>query len=458
MESIPGGSEAVAGPWSRTKRQDSPASAGQVDISAAADLATASDDAVAERARKALWRLLPHSALVIVTPGSDIYPVQIAAAQVARERLAVVDWMGLIEDQLPTDSRVSRLALPSVLVGLHLAGWVARAGGFTVVVIVGESGRLNVSDDQDQAGMLVAMLAAIRLRVVENAPPPGTLAFSRAMSQERERIRLELGSRHAATLSSLLHILRSSAASSGGAGESRAISKAIDTASRALLDLETERDTNGPSGCAQLAVAFEELAEELRGTLRSAQVELVADLDADDTSRIPSTVAHAARLISRDATLSAIDRPGIEKLRLRWRLTDDALVVSVADNGVGFDDRKLVHIRRLAAELRGRIDLDSNPNWGSSLTCWLPLHDVAQAPETPAVRRLAELRDREREVLELMISGLRNRDIAARLFISERTVKFHVSNILAKLQVGSRTEAIALAHGAGVSVLPNRED
>ena len=64
-------------------------------------------------------------------------------------------------------------------------------------------------------------------------------------------------------------------------------------------------------------------------------------------------------------------------------------------------------------------------------------------------RGLAELRDREREVLELMMEGHRNRDIASRLFISERTVKFHVSNILAKLQVHSRTEAIALAHRAG---------
>ena len=67
------------------------------------------------------------------------------------------------------------------------------------------------------------------------------------------------------------------------------------------------------------------------------------------------------------------------------------------------------------------------------------------------MRRLAELRDREREVLELMIAGRRNWDIAARLYISERTVKFHVSNIPAKLEVGCRTEAIALAHPTGVS-------
>jgi DNA-binding NarL/FixJ family response regulator len=67
------------------------------------------------------------------------------------------------------------------------------------------------------------------------------------------------------------------------------------------------------------------------------------------------------------------------------------------------------------------------------------------------VKRLAELRDRELEVLELMIAGLRNRDIAERLFISVRTVKFHVSNVLRKLDVDSRTAAIALAHAAGVT-------
>lgn len=52
---------------------------------------------------------------------------------------------------------------------------------------------------------------------------------------------------------------------------------------------------------------------------------------------------------------------------------------------------------------------------------------------------------REFEVLELIAEGLSNQDIADRLFVSTSTVKTHVSNVLAKLDAGRRTEAIARA-------------
>jgi DNA-binding NarL/FixJ family response regulator len=61
-----------------------------------------------------------------------------------------------------------------------------------------------------------------------------------------------------------------------------------------------------------------------------------------------------------------------------------------------------------------------------------------------------ELTEREQEVLELMGQGLANKEIAQRLVISERTVKFHVSGILAKLGAGNRTEATRLAAQRGL--------
>jgi NarL family two-component system response regulator LiaR len=56
-----------------------------------------------------------------------------------------------------------------------------------------------------------------------------------------------------------------------------------------------------------------------------------------------------------------------------------------------------------------------------------------------------DLTDREKEILALMVEGLPNTSIAERLFVSQSTIKFHVSNVLAKLGVSSRTEAVALA-------------
>jgi NarL family two-component system response regulator LiaR len=63
----------------------------------------------------------------------------------------------------------------------------------------------------------------------------------------------------------------------------------------------------------------------------------------------------------------------------------------------------------------------------------------------PAKQPLFDLTDREQEVLTLVVQGQSNQQIADTLVISITTVKAHISNILSKLQVSSRTEAIAYA-------------
>jgi NarL family two-component system response regulator YdfI len=72
-------------------------------------------------------------------------------------------------------------------------------------------------------------------------------------------------------------------------------------------------------------------------------------------------------------------------------------------------------------------------------------------------RELDELAEsltrRELEVLQMLAAGLGNKEIAARLGISEHTVKFHVASILGKLGAGSRTEAVSLGIRRGLVLL-----
>jgi NarL family two-component system response regulator LiaR len=69
------------------------------------------------------------------------------------------------------------------------------------------------------------------------------------------------------------------------------------------------------------------------------------------------------------------------------------------------------------------------------------LVETANQPPAPGL----DLTERERVVLTLMIEGLNNTQIAGRLTVSPSTIKSHVSNILSKLGVASRTEAVTLA-------------
>jgi len=90
-------------------------------------------------------------------------------------------------------------------------------------------------------------------------------------------------------------------------------------------------------------------------------------------------------------------------------------------------------VRAIRAAHAGRATL--SPEAAQALV------EKANQPPAPGL----DLTEREREVLALMVEGLNNTQIAGRLTVSPSTIKSHVSNILSKLGVASRTEAVTLA-------------
>ncbi|NYE95443.1 DNA-binding CsgD family transcriptional regulator [Psychromicrobium silvestre] len=302
---------------------------------------------------------------------------------------------------------------------------------------------------EDEAGLdLVRYLwgiAARRIREKVADAPPSYLLESRAASAERVRVTAELTDLHSTTLETLLAALHSSAL------DDAAVRAAVtDLTAKALVRLRTLSDRTNDLVKEPVATAFERLREDLRPLTRFSGIEVEFIEPPRNGRDLPGEVAHAARAIVRGLLLAMIEQPEVSRVRTQWDCDGENLLINVRDDGRGAlapDAPNIIRLDRRVQALAGHLQIEVMPNWGADVFVTLPLD-----PPAPLAGDVAgwNLGGRELEVLQHLAAGQRNRTIASTLGISENTVKFHVRNLFRKLDVGSRTEAIALAHSHGL--------
>ena len=142
------------------------------------------------------------------------------------------------------------------------------------------------------------------------------------------------------------------------------------------------------------------------------------------------------------AAIGAIKRelPDIEVIALTSVLDDSSVIGAVRAGAIGYllkDTEADDLCRAIKAAAAGQVQL--SPKAAARL-----MREV-RAPDSPEA-----LTEREIDVLRLLAQGLANKQIAGNLRIGEKTVKTHVSNILAKLSVPSRTQAALYAVRIGL--------
>ena len=396
---------------------------------------------IAERLRDATLPYLGSSALVIFTEDCTGRPQKKAGAEeiISRVSIAELDTLGaVLSGDTPWFGEAELAGRTRQVLALK------HAPSHAFLVLTDpqpmDSGRVAGLD-------LVRYLWGIAARRIQEKvtdAPPSYLVESRAASAERVRVTAELTDLHSTTLETILAALRSSSLDNAAAR-----STVTDLAAKALVGLRTLSHRTTDLVEEPVAKAFERLREDLRPLTRFSGIEVEFIEPPLNGRALPGEVAHAARAIVRGLVLAMTEQPDVSRIRTQWDCDGENLLINVRDDGRGAlaaDAPSIGRLDRRVQALTGQLRIEVMPGWGADVFVTLPL-DLRSRPAGDVAGW--DLAARELEVLQHLVAGHRNRTIASTLSISENTVKFHVRNLFRKLDVGSRTEAIALAHSHG---------
>ena len=197
--------------------------------------------------------------------------------------------------------------------------------------------------------------------------------------------------------------------------------------------------------------------EGMRGRLeRVADVAVVGEAASGDEA------VELAHKLEPDIILMDIKMPGLNGIEATREILRDCPQIGVLVLTMFEDDDSVFAAMRAGA--RGYLLKDSGGEGvvhairavGSREAVFGPgvaerIMSFFSAPRSAAPQRaFPELTEREEEILSLVAQGKSNREIARQLFVSLKTVRNHVSNILLKLQVADRAQAVIRARDAGI--------